>query len=47
MVYYVDEEIAKGWNDMVHLKHRDFYDMGEEIDYETCEHEPFVVQELG
>ena len=32
---------------MMHLKPRDFYDMGEEIDDETCEHEPFVEQELG
>ena len=35
MVYYV------------HFKPRDLYDMGEEIDDETCEHEPFVEQELG
>ena len=47
MVYYVDDEIAKGWSVVVHLKPKDFYDMGEEIDDETCEHEPFVEQELS
>ena len=47
MGYYVNDDIAKGWSVIVHLKPRDLYDMGEDIDDETCEHEPFVEQELG
>ncbi|QHO13700.1 uncharacterized protein DS421_15g517780 [Arachis hypogaea] len=30
LVYYVDDEVAKEWSVMVHVKPRDLYDMGEE-----------------
>ncbi|XP_061343726.1 uncharacterized protein LOC133289743 [Gastrolobium bilobum] len=30
MVYYVDDEIEKGWSIPVHLKPKDLYDMGED-----------------
>ena len=30
MVYYVDDEKDKGWSIPIHLKPRDFYDMGED-----------------
>ena len=30
LVYYVDDEVAKEWSVVVHVKPQDFYDMGEE-----------------
>ncbi|KAL4320870.1 hypothetical protein AHAS_Ahas14G0053700 [Arachis hypogaea] len=30
LVYYVDDEVDKGWSVVVHVKPRDLYDMGEE-----------------
>ncbi|RYR24943.1 hypothetical protein Ahy_B02g058546 [Arachis hypogaea] len=30
LVYYADDEVAKEWNVVVHVKPRDLYDMGEE-----------------
>ncbi|KAL4306317.1 hypothetical protein AHAS_Ahas16G0166200 [Arachis hypogaea] len=30
LVYYVDDEVAKEWSVVVHVKPRDLYDMGEE-----------------
>ncbi|OIT26536.1 hypothetical protein A4A49_41017 [Nicotiana attenuata] len=46
MVYYVDDEVNKGWSTVVHLKPRDLYDMGGEGDNEFPENEPFPVQDL-
>ncbi|XP_019226960.1 PREDICTED: uncharacterized protein LOC109208324 isoform X2 [Nicotiana attenuata] len=45
MVYYVDDEVNKGWSTVVHLKPRDLYEMGEG-ENEVPENEPFPVQEL-
>lgn len=36
MVYYVNDEIDKYWSVVVHLKPRDLYDMGYQIDIEVC-----------
>ena len=47
MVYYVDDEINKGWSIAIHLKPRDLYDMGEEEDDGLYENEPFQEQDLG
>ncbi|KAH0743977.1 hypothetical protein KY290_031970 [Solanum tuberosum] len=44
MVYYVEDELDKGWNTVVHFKPRDFYDMGEG-ENEVLEIE-FPVQDL-
>ncbi|OIT20162.1 hypothetical protein A4A49_58363 [Nicotiana attenuata] len=46
MVYYVDDEVNKGWSTVVHLKPRDLYDMGGEGDNEFPENELFPVQDL-
>ncbi|KAK7258276.1 hypothetical protein RIF29_23847 [Crotalaria pallida] len=49
MVYYVDDEVNKGWSVVVHVKPRDFYDMGEEEEEEEeeiCEDEPFPEQDF-
>jgi hypothetical protein len=32
MVYYVDDVVNKGWGVVVHLKARDLYEMGEDIE---------------
>ena len=34
LVYYVDDEMEKGWSVVVHLKPRDLYDMGEDKEEE-------------
>lgn len=36
MVYYVNDEMSKDWSVVVHLKPRDLYDMGEQIDTDVC-----------
>ena len=40
----MDDEIAKGQSGVMHLKPRDLYDMGEEIDDKSCDYELFVEQ---
>nr|XP_016486620.1 PREDICTED: uncharacterized protein LOC107806861 [Nicotiana tabacum] len=47
MVYYVDDEIDKGWSVAVHLKPRDLFDMGEVDEEEIYENEPYRQQEFG
>lgn len=37
MVYYVNDEVNKDWNVVVHLKPKDLYDMGEQGDTEVYE----------
>ena len=32
MVYYVDDVVNEGWTVVVHIKPRDLYDMGEEVE---------------
>ncbi|PNX70307.1 hypothetical protein L195_g057261, partial [Trifolium pratense] len=46
MVYYVDDAVNKGWNVAVHLKPRDLYEMGEELEEEVYENVPYQEQEL-
>lgn len=41
MVYYVNDELSKDWSVVVHLKPRDLYDMGEQIDTEICPDQDF------
>ncbi|XP_057440976.1 uncharacterized protein LOC130732968 [Lotus japonicus] len=41
LVYYVDEEVNKGWSLVVHMMPRDLYDMGE------VESEPYEEQDLS
>jgi hypothetical protein len=36
MVYYVIDEMSKDWSVVVHLKPRELYDMGDQIDTEIC-----------
>ncbi|WVZ18489.1 hypothetical protein V8G54_005811 [Vigna mungo] len=46
MVYYVDDVVNEGWSVAVHLKPRDLYEIGEEVQEELYENEPYQVQEL-
>ncbi|WVZ03365.1 hypothetical protein V8G54_024171 [Vigna mungo] len=46
MVYYVDDVVNEGWNVVVHVKPRDLYEMGEEIQEELFENEQYQDQEL-
>ncbi|KAK7281307.1 hypothetical protein RIF29_09160 [Crotalaria pallida] len=46
MVYYVEDEVNKGWSVVVHVKPRDLYDMGEQDDNEVCEIEPCPEQDF-
>ncbi|WVZ13620.1 hypothetical protein V8G54_011186 [Vigna mungo] len=46
MVYYVDDVVNEGWSGVVHLKPRDLYEMGEEVQEELYENEPYQDQEL-
>lgn len=46
MVYYVDDLVNEGWSVAVHLKPRDLYEMGEEIEEEVYENVPNEAQEL-
>ncbi|XP_052732446.1 uncharacterized protein LOC128196244 [Vigna angularis] len=46
MVYYVDDVVNEGWSVVVHLKPRDLYEMGEEVQEELYENEPYQDQEL-
>ncbi|KAH0763467.1 hypothetical protein KY290_019540 [Solanum tuberosum] len=46
LVFYVDDIVNKGWSVAVHLKPRDMYDMGEVIEEEVYENEPYQEQEL-
>lgn len=45
MVYYVNDEVNKDWNVVVHMKPRDLYDMGEQVK-EDCGNEPYPEQDL-
>ncbi|KAH0652728.1 hypothetical protein KY289_030406 [Solanum tuberosum] len=46
LVFYVDDIVNKGWSVAVHLKPRDMYDMGEVLEEEVDENEPYQEQEL-
>ncbi|KAM3358034.1 hypothetical protein P3S68_020965 [Capsicum galapagoense] len=46
MAYYVDDIVNKGWSVAMHLKPRDLYDMGEVLEEEVYENEPYQAQEL-
>ncbi|KAJ1377440.1 putative transposase, Ptta/En/Spm, plant [Sesbania bispinosa] len=46
MVYYVDDVVNEGWSVAVHLKPRDLYEMGEDVQDEVYENEPYQQQEL-
>jgi len=46
MVYYVDDMVNEGWSIVVHIKPRDLYDMGEEVEENVYENEPYEEQEL-
>ncbi|KAH0633047.1 hypothetical protein KY284_035833 [Solanum tuberosum] len=41
IVYYVDDIVNKGWSVAVHLKARDLYDMGEVMEEQVYEDEPY------
>lgn len=45
IVYYVDDELNKGWSTVIHLNPRELYDIGEEGENEVLESE-FLVQDL-
>ncbi|RDY06304.1 hypothetical protein CR513_09722, partial [Mucuna pruriens] len=47
MVYYVDDEVNKGWSVVVHMMPRDLYDMGEVGEDITFESEPYHEQDLS
>ncbi|RDX89559.1 hypothetical protein CR513_28702, partial [Mucuna pruriens] len=47
MVYYVDDEVNKGWSIVVHMMPRDLYDMGEVEEDITFESEPYHEQDLS
>ncbi|KAJ1424640.1 hypothetical protein SESBI_11596 [Sesbania bispinosa] len=42
LVYYVDDEVNKGWSVVVHMKPRDLYDMGQVIEDDICENMPLT-----
>ncbi|KAF3624313.1 putative mRNA cap guanine-N7 methyltransferase 2-like isoform X1 [Capsicum annuum] len=46
MAYYVDDIVDKGWSVAMHLKPRDLYNMGEVLEEEIYENEPYQAQEL-
>ncbi|WVY90750.1 hypothetical protein V8G54_036264 [Vigna mungo] len=46
MVYYVNDVVNKGWSVVMHLKPRDLYEMGEEVEEEVYENEPYEDQQL-
>ncbi|KAH1198427.1 hypothetical protein GmHk_18G052013 [Glycine max] len=46
MVYYVDDVVNEGWSVVVHIKPRDLYDMGEEVEENAYENEPYQEQQL-
>ncbi|KAJ1411135.1 putative transposase, Ptta/En/Spm, plant [Sesbania bispinosa] len=47
LVYYVDDEVNKGWSVVVHMKPRDLYDMGQVIEDDICESEAYQAQDLS
>ncbi|XP_061363146.1 uncharacterized protein LOC133306783 [Gastrolobium bilobum] len=47
LVYYVDDEVNKGWSVVVHMMPRDLYDMGEVTEDVICETEPYQEQDLS
>ena len=47
MVYYVEDHVNPNWSVVVHLKPRDLYDMGEDVDDEMCEFEAVTEQEFA
>jgi len=46
MVYYIEHVVNEGWSVVVHLKPRDLYEMGKEIDEEVYENVPNQAQVL-
>ena len=46
MVYYVDDVVNEGWSVVLHIKPRDLYDMGEEVEENAYENEPYQEQQL-
>ena len=46
MVYYEDNMVNKKWSVVVHIKPRDLYDMGEEVEESAYENEPYHEQDL-
>ena len=47
MVYYMNDEIDKDWSVVVHLKPRDLYDMGVDVEETFMESEAHISQELA
>ncbi|KAH0729577.1 hypothetical protein KY289_000765 [Solanum tuberosum] len=47
LVSYVDDILNKGWSVVVHLKPRDMYDMGEVLEEEVYENEPYKSKNLN
>ncbi|OIT35664.1 hypothetical protein A4A49_59215, partial [Nicotiana attenuata] len=45
IVYYVDDEVNKGWSIVFHLKPRDLYETGER-ENEVPKNESFPVQDI-
>ena len=45
--FYIEDLVFLEWSVVVHLKPRDLYDMGDDIDDEICEHAPFTEQDLS
>ncbi|KAI5437988.1 hypothetical protein KIW84_023934 [Lathyrus oleraceus] len=46
MTYYVYDLVNIGWSVVVHLKTRDLYEMGDKIEEEVYENEPYEEQHL-
>lgn len=46
MTYYVEDLVNIGWSVAVHLKARDLYEMGDKIEEEVYENEPYEEQHL-
>ena len=47
MVYYVNDEVDKDWSVVVHLKPRDLYDMGDDVEESYMESETHTSQDLA
>ncbi|OIT30619.1 hypothetical protein A4A49_59057, partial [Nicotiana attenuata] len=45
IIYYVHDEVNKGWSTVIHLKPRDLYEMGEG-ENEVPKNESFPVQDI-
>jgi hypothetical protein len=46
MVYYVDDLVNEGWSVAVHLKPRDLYEMGVDVEEVVYENEPYQEKHL-